>query len=168
MRMLVRPHGDGSVITAERSPIAKPDHRIVGIERGDHDLADLALRHRIAGAGAHDLDQHGLVDDHAFARLALVGDDAELGGGVALQHRDAARGEFLPQRGRQRRAGNEAAPERGGLAGLLGGVEQDLQKVRRADIASRLEMRDRLELLLGIAGAGRDDRAAERMRAPTP
>ena len=87
----------------------EPDHRIVRIERGDDDLADLALRDRIAGAGPHDLDQQGLVDDHPLFRFALVGDDAEIGGGVALQHRDPARGQFLPQRGRQRRARHQPA-----------------------------------------------------------
>ena len=51
------------------------------------------------------------------------------------------------------------------LARLRRRVEQDLQEIRRADIARRPQMRDRLELLLGIAGAGGDDRAAERVRA---
>src|SRR2546427_3802582 len=35
---------------------------------------------------SHDLDDDGLVDDHAFARLALVGDEAEVRRRIALQH----------------------------------------------------------------------------------
>jgi hypothetical protein len=110
-----------------------------------------------------------LVDDHAFFRAALVGRDAELGGGVALQHRDAAAAEFVAQRSRQCRARNQRTLDRGRvLAGLLGGVEQDFQEVRRAHVTGRLELRDRLELLLGVAGTGRDHGAAERHRTPTP
>ena len=44
----------------------QPDHRIVAVERGDDDLADLAVGHGIAGAGPHDLQDHALVDDHAL------------------------------------------------------------------------------------------------------
>ena len=67
--------------------------------------------------------------------------------------------------------GNSAPPpterllEGGGVpAGLLRLVDQDLQVVRHADIDGRLQVLDRLELLLGVAGAGRDDGAAERAR----
>ena len=83
MRMLVRPHGEAPGSTAERSPVREADHRVMRIERGHHDLADLALGHRVAGAGPHDLDDQVLVDDHALPRLALIGDDAEIGRGVA-------------------------------------------------------------------------------------
>jgi len=42
------------------------------------------------------------------------------------------------------------------------GVEQDLEEVRRAGIGRRAVGLDQVELLLGVAGAGRDHRAAER------
>ena len=75
----------------------EPDHRVIRVERGNDHLADLAGRNRLAGARPHDLDEHGLVDDHALAARALVGDNAEIGGGIALQHIDAARSEFPAQ-----------------------------------------------------------------------
>jgi hypothetical protein len=37
------------------------------VKRGDDNLADIALGHRIAGAGPHDFQDQVLVDDHAFA-----------------------------------------------------------------------------------------------------
>ena len=156
----------------------KPDHRVIGIERGHDHLAHFAVGDRIAGARPHDLDEQILVDDHAHRsalarsvsrnklRFALVGDDAGLGDGIALQHRDAAAAQLLAKRCGQRRARNQPAFDRGCvLAGLLRGVEQNLQKVRRADVARRLEMHDRLELLLGVADAAGDGGAAERVRA---
>ena len=106
-----------------------------------------------------------LVDDHAFERRRFVGDDAEFGGGVALQDGDPAVCEVCAQRRRQRRAGDEATLDRGHvLARLLRRVEQDFEKIRRAGISGRLEMRDRLHLLLGVADAAGNDCAAERMR----
>ena len=58
-----------------------------------------------------------------------------------------------------------AFAERGDVAARGGGrVEQDLEEVRRAAIGDRAEGLDELELLLGVAGPGRDDRAAERAR----
>ena len=117
------------------------DHRVVAVEGGDHHLADLARRHRIAGARPHDLDDHALVDDHALERRALVGDDAEVGGGVGLD-RWRCRAALYSARSE----GNSAPPPtsaflmRGGvLAGLLGLVEQDLQVVRHADVGGGLQ-----------------------------
>ena len=70
-----------------------------------------------------------------------------------------------------RSEGNSAPPptsaflKRGGvLAGLLGLVEQDLQVVGHADVGRGLQVLDDVELLLGVAGAGGDDGAAERAR----
>ena len=47
------------------------DQRVVGVERRDHHLADLAGGDRIAGAGAHDLDDHAFVDDQALMRASV-------------------------------------------------------------------------------------------------
>ena len=76
MRMFVRPHGE---VAGKRSP---RDRRCRSGSAGSHgvcssvhhDLADLARRDRVAGAGTHDLDQHPFVDDQALARLGFIGD----------------------------------------------------------------------------------------------
>ena len=64
---------------------------MIGIERGDDDLADIALGDGIAGAGPHDLHDQVLVDDHALARWRLERDQAEIGGAERLIGIDAAR-----------------------------------------------------------------------------
>src|SRR5262249_2770672 len=120
-------------------PGCEPDHGVVLIERSDHDFADLTDGYGIAGARPHDLNQQPLVDDHAVARLALVGDDAEVRGRVALAYGNSAASQLLAQRSRQSRAGDEPALERGDiLAGLGGGIEQYFQKIGRADVSARL------------------------------
>src|SRR3984893_7430124 len=79
---------------------------------------------------------------------------------------NSSRSESLAQRERQCRAGDQRPPEGGGVhPRLCRGIEQNFQIIRRSEIAAGPEMRDRLDLLLGIAGASRDDRATERMRA---
>src|SRR5581483_7506282 len=66
------------------------------------------------------------------------------------------------QRRRERGARHQRALDRRDVAaGGSSGIEQDLQKVRRAAVADRTVGLDQLELLLGIAGPGGDDGAAE-------
>ena len=73
--------------------------------------------------------------------------------------------DFVLQRFRKRRAGNQRALDRGDIAaGAAGRVEQDLEEIRRAAVADRAIGLDQFELRLGIAGAGRDHRAAQRAR----
>ena len=91
MRWLVRPVGHAPGKHRREVAGGEADQRVVGIERRHDHLADLAVGDRIAGAGAHDLDDHAFVDDQAFARRGLVGDQAEVGGAVALVGGDAAR-----------------------------------------------------------------------------
>ena len=67
---------------------------------GNDHLADLAFADRIAGARLNDFDNDAFVDDHAFERRRFVSDDAQFRGGITLQHRDAARAEFVAQRRR--------------------------------------------------------------------
>src|SRR5712691_7698006 len=55
---------------------SEPHQRVIRIEAGDDHFADFAFRHGIARAGAHDLEDQGFVEDHAFERLGLVGDEA--------------------------------------------------------------------------------------------
>ena len=121
MRMLVRPQGETPGSIAERSPVREPDHRIIRVERGDDHLADLALRRpdRRCRAARSRRSAFSLTIMPS-QRLALVGDHAELGGGIALQHGDAA-----PPSSSRSDAGSaapdtSAALERGRvLAGLL-------------------------------------------------
>src|SRR5262249_58658799 len=102
-----------------------------------------------------------------FTRLALVGNDARIGRRVALAYLDATRGQFLAQRTWQRRAGDQRPPQRrGGRPRLRRGIEQNFQEVRRAEIAAWPEMRDRLELLLGMTSAGGGDPTTQRQRDP--
>src|SRR6185312_890397 len=124
-------------------------------------FADLIWRDRVAGAGPYDLDDQRFAHDHTLSRLALVGDDAGLGDRVALQHRDAALPELFAQRAGQCRARDQRALERQlPEPGLLGSIDQDLEKVGCADIADRLILRDRRQLLLGIADPAGNDGAA--------
>ena len=46
--------------TALSAYLARPDQR-------SYDLADLTVRDRVTGAGAHDLDDHLLIEHQAFA-----------------------------------------------------------------------------------------------------
>ena len=56
----------------------------------------------IAGAGPHDFHDQILVDDHALARRGLEGDEAEIGGAEGLVGVDAARLDFVLERGAER------------------------------------------------------------------
>jgi hypothetical protein len=67
MRVLLRPQGEIAGQNRRQVAGAEADQRIVGVEGGHHHFAHLAGRHRIAGAGAHDLQQHVLVQHHALA-----------------------------------------------------------------------------------------------------
>ena len=62
---------------------------MIGVERGDHDLAHVAFRHRFAGAGPDDFQDQVLIDDHAFAGLGFKGNQAEIGGAERLIRIDA-------------------------------------------------------------------------------
>ena len=104
--------GQGGREVAER----KPDPGMIGIERGDDDLADVALGDGIAGAGPHDFQDQVLVDDHAFARRGLKGNQAEIGGAERLIGIDAARFDLVLQRFRKRRARHQRALDRGDVA----------------------------------------------------
>ena len=69
--------------TARQVAGAEAHQRVVGVQHRDDHLADFAVGHRVAGAGAHDLDDHAFVDHQAFARRGLVRDQADVGRGVA-------------------------------------------------------------------------------------
>jgi hypothetical protein len=165
MRLLVRPGGAGAREHGREVAGAEAHQRVVGVEAGDDDLAHLAVGHRVAGAGAHDLDQHAFVDHQAFARAGLVRDEAEVGGGVALRALHAVRGDPVVQARRKGFAGDECLGEGQLLAFLLGLLQQYLQEARRARIACGLQVGNGFELLLGLAGAAREHGAAQGVRA---
>jgi hypothetical protein len=164
MRWLVRPVGQrpGAPRKGRR---CRSGSRVVGVERRHDQLADLALGDRIAGARAHDLDDHTLVDDQALARFGLVGHQAEVGGAVARVAVDAAGREPVAQRHGKRFAAERGLLQRGqGDAGFVGLLEQDAQEARRADIGVGPEVGHRLQLQLGLASAAGKDGAADRHR----
>ncbi len=91
----------------------------------------------------------------------------EVGGRVQLIGVDATRPDLGLQRWRKRGAGNRRALERGRIALRCSRrIEQDLQEIRRAGVGRRSQVLDQVELLLGVAGSGRDHRATDRARAP--
>ncbi len=136
---------------------------MIGIKRGDDDLADLALSNGIAGAGPDDFQDQILADDHALARRGLKGDQPEIGGAERLIGIDAARSYFVLQRLRKRRAGHQRALDRGHIAaGARSRIEQDLEEIGGSAITDRAIGLDQLELRVGVAGAGRNYRATQR------
>src|SRR6516164_9004523 len=76
----------------------KPDPGMVRIERGHHDLADVARRYRLAGAGPDDFEDEVLVDHHAFARRCFERNHAEIGSAERLIGLDAARFDLALER----------------------------------------------------------------------
>src|SRR4029077_15399118 len=78
-------------------PGAETDHRTIRDERGHTALPYLAVRHRIAGAGPHDLDDGGFVHDHTFTDFTLISNHAQFGSRIALQYGDATTAEFIAQ-----------------------------------------------------------------------
>ncbi len=113
--------------------------RMLRVEAGHHDLADLPFRHRIARSRRDDLDDQVLVDHHAGPRGGLVGDDAELGDGVGLVSVDAALLHPGLQRGREGRAGDQRLLDgRDGPSGRIPRLDQDLEEIRRAAIGGGL------------------------------
>src|SRR6185437_17136016 len=81
----------GALPGEDRREIAggEAQQRVGAVEGGDNNLADLAFADRFAGAWSDDLDDDALIDDHAFERFALIGDNAKIRRPVALQDRHA-------------------------------------------------------------------------------
>jgi hypothetical protein len=61
------------------------------IQRGDHHLADLAIGQRLAGARANNSRITPSSTISPSRASLLIGDQAEIGGAIALQHRQPAR-----------------------------------------------------------------------------
>ena len=92
MRVLVRPVGQGPGQHRRQVAGAEADQRVVAVEASSR--RPRRPRPRATGSpvpGPHDLDDHALVEHQALARRGLVGDEAEVGGAVALVGVDAAR-----------------------------------------------------------------------------
>jgi hypothetical protein len=171
MRVLVRPARRLTRHHGREVTRAEAHERIGGIEGRHHQLADFPLRDGIAGPRADDLDDDALVDDHAVMRTsaflcALIGDDAEIGRGVALQCAYAASPVFLAERGKQGTAGDQGDLVcRNVFSRFVGAVEYHLQEVRRACVDLRLEDDSGIDLHVGIAGAGRENETTKGARA---
>src|SRR6516165_4560026 len=130
----------------------------------DDDFPDFAVADGIASARPHDLDDDILVDDHSLARRGLIGNYAEFSGGISLQHRYAARIKLCAQGLREGGPRNESALDRGCVLTYLGcRIEQGFQKIRGAGVSTWPQMGDCFHLLLSIADAARNDRAAKRV-----
>ena len=156
------PAGAVSGVHGGHVPGCKAEERVVAVQGRHHDLAHLAVRHRVAGTGPDDLDDHALVQDHAFQRRGLVGDQTHIRRAVVLHHIDALTPDLLAERGEERAAADKRLGERGqGGAHLCGLVQHDLQEVGRAHEAYGAEMPDRLDLLFGLADAAGKHRAAQ-------
>ena len=123
---------------------AEADQRIVGVEERRHDdFADLARRDRIAGAGAHDLDQHAFVDRPApraprSRRRSCRGRPSRRPGSRRCRARAARRAAL----------GGNASPDTSAFARLgerhahfVGFVDDDLEERRRADEAAGVSRR---------------------------
>ncbi len=81
----------------------KADQRIFRCQRRYDDFADLPRSHRLPGPGKHQLEYDALIEHHALADIAvraqaLIRDDADIGGAVALQHAQPQTVEFRAQR----------------------------------------------------------------------
>ena len=136
------------------------------MQRGDDDLADLAVGHRVVGARAHDLHQHALVHHQPLARRRLVGNDAELGRRVGLVAGHAALGQPVAQAWREGLAAEQRLPQPRQRHAELGGLlQQDAQEAGGAHVGVGLQVLHGLQLLLGVAGAAREHAAAQRQRA---
>ena len=125
-----------------------------------------SLADRLAGAGDENLDDLVLGDRHSLHRRGFVGDVAELGGGEGLEGIDTPRPCRLPLLGEERAAADHGELQGGDVGAEFVGLLQDRpQIVGRAGIDARADLGDHGNLLLGVADAGGNDRAAEGLGA---
>ena len=113
----------------------------------------------------HDLDDHFLVDDHPFHGGALVGDQPQIGGAIALPTGNAPVAYSGAQRREQRatrhrRLGDLQRPPVG-----IGLIEDRLEVIGRARIGRGADISSGARLLLGLPGAGRQNLRSNRARA---
>ena len=141
------------------------DQRIIGVQRRHHDFADFALLNRVAGSRRDDLDHHAFIDDHPLHRRALIGDIAQIGGGVVLQAGDAPVRILLTQRREQRPAAHDRLGDGKRHALFIGPVQDHLQEIRRARIGRHADIRRRTHLKVGLADARGHHRRAHRCGA---
>ena len=140
--------------------------RVLGVQHGDDHLTHLAIGHRVAGAGAHDFDDHAFIDHETRARCGLVGDQADVGGGIGLVGLDAALAQPVAQRRRKGLAADQRLAQRPHVRAGLGRLfQQDAQEAGRAAVGVRTQVGHRLQLHLRVAHTTRKDRAAQRLRA---
>src|SRR3954462_12666460 len=109
----------------------KPNPGVIGIKRGDDDLSNITLRYWLTGPRPHDFEDQVLVDDHAFAGVGFIGDQAEIGGAERLVRIDATRPDLFLQRLRKCSTGNRCTFNRTAIpTGTRTRIEQDFEKIR--------------------------------------
>ena len=160
------PAGTGPGQDGRQVASAKSDQRVIGVECGHHHLTDLALRHRIAGAWPHDLQDHALLQHQPLPRFGLISDQAQIGSGIALVAGNAAFGQPVTQRRGKGLARHQCALQAGQCDLHVGCfLDNDFQKTRRAYVAGRRQFGHGLNLLLGLTGATGKHSAAQRVCA---
>ena len=147
--------------------IREPEQRPVRVGHRGDDFARFARRDRRARLGVEYLDDLIGMQVHTHCRPALVRGVQAVGGAVDLAHHRA--GAFLKLCAKllgQFFCRDERDFERPVLgrinAGLDGLVAQQLQERRRADVPGHGELREDLDLDLGVLRAGRHDGTAHR------
>ena len=98
-------------------------------------------------------------------RVALIGDDADVGMHQAFLHRDAGRREIAAQLRRQWRARDQRMLDRRRAVAPARHIEQALEEIGRADKAAWRKRAHHVGDRDGVVRAGGDDGAAERLRA---
>ena len=144
---------------------AKTDEGVVGVQGGHHQLAHLAFGHGVTSARAHDFHDHALVQDQAFAGRGFVGDEANVGRGIALVSVHALGDEPVAQRRRASLATDQGLAQTGqGHAGFSSLLQNDFQKTGCAAITCGLQVQHGLQLLLGLPRATWKHAAPQSMR----
>ena len=159
----------GRAAAQDRRELAgrKADHRIVGIERGDDDLADLAVGAPARRCRARTISTISpSLTIMPSQRVALIGDDADVGMHEAFLHRDARRRE---RRGAARRvSGSPATSACLTVAAPSPPPDTSIRRLRKSAAPTKargLSVRITSATAKGVVRSGGDDRAAERLRA---
>ncbi len=151
--------------------VAEHRHRLAG-QRGDHQLARLAVGHRLERLGVQALDEEVVLlqvhpaargafaadagPDHLRQAVVVEGEDVELVLDLAAHVLGPGLAAEVP----------EAERERARVDAELAGRVGDGQRVTRgADQDLRVEVADDVDLPPGVAGCCRDDRRADALDA---
>ena len=164
IRTPVRPHGQGRPVERGEvaGPVAEDRVRLLG-ERGEDELAHLAVRHRLERLGVEALhDEVVLLDVHPAPRGALAGDAGadHLGEAVVVERQDPELPlDLQPQLLRPGLAAEVAVAQRelAGAEALLARHLPDVERVGGgADQDLGAEVADQQHLSRRVPAGGRD------------